>query len=613
MVMMMTMMMMMKMVMTMIPTVIVRFTHSELSSFRQRLSLIVVVIILALNDGVCGRKYENGDKVSVYVNKVGPYSNIHETYHYYTLPLCRPSKVVHKSLSLGQLLEGDRVAESSYRLLFGQNASLVSLCGPYTLSSDDTALLTKAIEEDYYFELLIDDIRVQSFVGYVREEETFPHKHSTFLFTHYIFRIYYNPKSQEIISVHLQMDPERIINVASDQILRIDMLYSVEWITTNDVERSKNTFFTGQTMRVQWMSVFNSVLLVIFLVSFISLIVASVLRRDIQKYNEITDDDLFLEDGWKTLSMDVFRPPPYINILCAVLGVGTQFVVLLVLILIFGSTNVVNMHRHEMLNTVVVVCYAVTSGVAGFTSAKNYRQFEGELWIRNVILTSCLFNVPMFVVWSINNTVSWAYYSTQALPYTTVIVLLLLWLFVGLPITVIGASLGRSLSSKYSSPCRIRNIPRQLPSFGYSHNLFCCALLGGLLPFISISVELYYIFATVWGREEYTLYYILLIVFVILMVVTATSTVSLIYFLLKAEDYRWWWRSVFSGGGLAIFIFLYGLHFLHSSYMSGFLQITQYFSHLLLICYISFLSLGTVGFTASQIFVRFIYSSVKTD
>ena len=32
-------------------------------------------------------------KVIVYVNKVGPYSNPQETYHYYSLPVCRPSKV----------------------------------------------------------------------------------------------------------------------------------------------------------------------------------------------------------------------------------------------------------------------------------------------------------------------------------------------------------------------------------------------------------------------------------------------------------------------------------------------------------------------------------------
>ena len=68
-------------------------------------------------------------------------------------------------------------------------------------------------------------------------------------------------------------------------------------------------------------------------------------------------------------------------------------------------------------------------------------------------------------------------------------------------------------------------------------------------PSISaISVELYYIFATVWGREAYTLYGILLVVFLILISVTACISVALTYFQLSTEDYRWWWRSIFSSG-----------------------------------------------------------------
>ena len=68
------------------------------------------------------------------------------------------------------------------------------------------------------------------------------------------------------------------------------------------------------------------------------------------------------------------------------------------------------------------------------------------------------------------------------------------------------------------------------------------------LSFSAISVELYYIFATVWGREAYTLYGILLVVFVILISVTACISVALTYFQLSTEDYRWWWRSIFSSG-----------------------------------------------------------------
>ena len=67
-------------------------------------------------------------------------------------------------------------------------------------------------------------------------------------------------------------------------------------------------------------------------------------------------------------------------------------------------------------------------------------------------------------------------------------------------------------------------------------------------PYSAISVELYYIFATVWGREAYTLYGILFLVFVILISVTACISVALTYHQLSSEDYRWWWKSIFSSG-----------------------------------------------------------------
>ncbi|CAF4387063.1 unnamed protein product, partial [Adineta steineri] len=54
--------------------------------------------------------------VIVYVNKVGPYSNPQETYHYYSLPVCRPSKIVSKDLTLGEVLSGDRMAHSLYEI-----------------------------------------------------------------------------------------------------------------------------------------------------------------------------------------------------------------------------------------------------------------------------------------------------------------------------------------------------------------------------------------------------------------------------------------------------------------------------------------------------------------
>ena len=69
-----------------------------------------------------------------------------------------------------------------------------------------------------------------------------------------------------------------------------------------------------------------------------------------------------------------------------------------------------------------------------------------------------------------------------------------------------------------------------------------------LFIFSAISVEMYYIFSTLWGREQYTLYGILGLVFFMLLSVTACVTVTLTYFQLASEDYRWWWRSIINSG-----------------------------------------------------------------
>ena len=84
-----------------------------------------------------------------------------------------------------------------------------------------------------------------------------------------------------------------------------------------------------------------------------------------------------------------------------------------------------------------------------------------------------------------------------------------------------------------------------IPSMG---PLPTACMLTGFLPFSAIYIELYYIFASVWGHKVYTIYSILFIVFIILLVVTAFITIALTYFQLAVEDHTWWWRSFLCGG-----------------------------------------------------------------
>lgn len=73
--------------------------------------LPVLILLLGIGHGprVEGvTHYKPGDPVILYVNKVGPYHNPQETYHYYQLPVCCPEKIRHKSLSLAEERGGRR-------------------------------------------------------------------------------------------------------------------------------------------------------------------------------------------------------------------------------------------------------------------------------------------------------------------------------------------------------------------------------------------------------------------------------------------------------------------------------------------------------------------------
>lgn len=91
--------------------------------------------------------------------------------------------------------------------------------------------------------------------------------------------------------------------------------------------------------------------------------------------------------------------------------------------------------------------------------------------------------------------------------------------------------------------------------------------MAGFLPFSAIYIELYYIFASIWGHKVYTIYSILFIVFLILIVVTAFITVALTYFQLAVEDHRWWWRSFMCGGSTAFFVLGYCFFYYHYRYV----------------------------------------------
>lgn len=78
-----------------------------------------------------------------------------------------------------------------------------------------------------------------------------------------------------------------------------------------------------------------------------------------------------------------------------------------------------------------------------------------------------------------------------------------------------------------------------LPVSRYMHPLFSI-LIGGILPFGAVFIELFFILTSMWLHQFYYLFGFLCLVFVILFITCAEITIVLCYFQLCSEDYRWW-------------------------------------------------------------------------
>ncbi|XP_031570268.1 transmembrane 9 superfamily member 1-like [Actinia tenebrosa] len=414
--------------------------------------------------------YKDEEKIPIFVNKVGPYFNPQETYHYYSLPVCRPSKVEHRSLTLGEVLKGDRMAVAMYDIHFKTDIENRVLC-EVSMSKSGLETLRSAIEDLYYFEFNFDDLPIRGFIGHLEEGHILPHRHKIYLWSHLHFAVEYN--GNQVITANVTTNGHEPVSL--DDIekfpFNVQHTYSVSWKPTSAKysERSKlsTAKFFPKSLEIHWLSIINSVVLVFLLMGFVVIIMMRVLRNDFAKYNLNDDMDVDEMDGddcgWKIIHTDVFRFPPYKGTLCAILGVGCQFLTLCFGIIIMAMLGMFNVHRHGSMNTAAVLLYALTCCVSGFVSSSFYRKIGGTKWVWIIVLTASLFSVPFFLVWSFTNSVAWSYQSTQALPYTTIILLMFIWLLVGFPLTVIGGIFGKNWTTSFDAPCRTKNIPREIP------------------------------------------------------------------------------------------------------------------------------------------------------
>ena len=558
--------------------------------------------------------YEPHEEVVVWMNTVGPYHNRQETYGYFSLPFCKgpQTEISHHHETMGEALQGFELEFSGLEVQFKKNVDNTEYC---TIELDKTGslnVLTYAVKNNYWYQMYIDDLPVWGIVGGVDDEAE---EEGLYLWTHKKFDIGYN--DDRIVDVNLTSDNKVFLSKGT----KISFSYEVNWVESqvkfnNRFEKYLDPNFFQH--RIHWFSIFNSFMMVLFLVGLVTMIMMRTLRRDYARYSkdEDLDDlerDLGDEYGWKQVHGDVFRSPMYPGLFSSCIGTGCHLVIVILLAILLAIFEHVYESRGTLMSILLYV-YAATSCINGFFGGALYSRFGGKEWIRQALTSAFLFPGLIGVTIFIINLVANYYHASRAIPLGTMISVIAICIFVIVPLQFIGTILGRNLCSFRGNPCRVNTVPRPIPEKKWFMEPGVIILLGGILPFGSIFIEVYFIFTSFWAYKIYYVYGFMFLVFIILITVTVCVTIVCTYFLLNAEDYRWHWTSFLSAASISLYIYLYSFYyFFFKTKMFGFFQTLFYFGYMGLFSSALGIMCGTVGFIGASLFVQKMYATVKVD
>ena len=274
-----------------------------------------------------------------------------------------------------------------------------------------------AVKNHYWYQMYIDDLPIWGIVGDIEDDGNTMH-----IWTHKKFEIGFN--GNRIVDVNLTSEGK----VKLEHDAKIPFSYEVVWkeshvkfIDRFDKYLDPNFF----QHRIHWFSIFNSFMMVIFLVGLVSMILMRTLRKDYARYSKEDDvddmeRDLGDEYGWKQVHGDVFRPASQPLFFSALIGTGYQISFVVLVVIIFAIIGDLYTERGSMLSTAIFV-YAATAPVNGYTGGSLYARMGGKKWIRQMIVSAFLLPFLVCSTAFFINFIAIYYHASRAIPFTTMV------------------------------------------------------------------------------------------------------------------------------------------------------------------------------------------------
>ena len=338
-----------------------------------------------------------------------------------------------------------------------------------------------------------------------------------------------------------------------------------------------DTYLQMSDDNIHWFSIVNSLMIVLFLSGMVAMIMVRTLRRDISQYNELESaEEAAEESGWKMVHGDVFRSPTYAGALACAAGTGVQLLGMASITMCFAVLGFLSPANRGGLMTAMLLLFVLMGVAAGYASARLFKTFGLTKWRQMTLHTALAYPGFCFVIFFTLNLLIWGQRSSGAVPFGTLIALTALWFGISVPLVFVGSYFGFKRAAP-DAPVRTNKIPRQVPPQPWYMAPAFSVLVGGILPFGAVFIELFFILTSMWCvacvngvclalassrtacrlHQVYYIFGVLFVVFGILVVTCAEITIVLCYFQLCSEDYRWWWRAFFTSGSSALYMFLY--------------------------------------------------------
>ncbi|TFL04414.1 hypothetical protein BDV98DRAFT_562209 [Pterulicium gracile] len=603
--------------------------------------------------GAAPRSYKEGDKVELFVNALTPFISGAEdaklksliNYDYYNpnLMFCQPEGgPVKQAEGLGSILFGDRIFNSPYDIHMMKNsAGCQELC-TVEIPAENAMFLNDRIREDYALNWLVDGLPAAEMkydernldvffdIGFNLGKDDDGFEEEVALNNHYEIVLKYHvptpgtyrivgvlvwPSSDESGTCTIDKDKPSPILLKEDKTNTVKYTYRVTWLESDTPWATRwDNYLHIFDPKIHWFSLINALVIVMFLCAMVTTILLRVVKRDISRYDAIDLSEDVQEDwGWKLVHGEVFRTPQNPMLLAIMSGNGAQLCAMIGVTLVFALLGFLSPSNRGSLATVMMVCWTFFGSVSGYVSSRVYASLGGTQRRKNAFLTATVLPTGIFAIVFLLNLFLIMAESSGAVPFGTILLIILMWFGISAPLSAVGAYFG-SKHGAVSNPVRVNQIPRQIPPAPKYLKPWAAAIMSGILPFGAAFVEIYFVMSSLFASRAYYAFGFLAMTALVVGLTTATVTILFTYFILCAEEYRWQWRSFLIGGGSAFWLFLYGLYFWGSRLsLDSLSSVVLYLGYLFLLVLLDFLVTGTIGFLASYWVVRKLYTAIRID